>query len=76
MNTFGHYRGRCTGRILNVLNEYVPMHIVESVTVGDKVIKLGTGRHMKVILYWLPTNGKLVQIFRFSNLLKSTRATK
>lgn len=43
MNTFGHYRGRCAGRVLNVINQYVPIHIAESITVGDKKVSLLRG---------------------------------
>ena len=74
MNTFGHYRGRCTGRILNVLNEYVPMHIVESVTVGDKVIKLGTGRHKEneiVLATYEWEAGTDFPVFKFTEKYKS-----
>lgn len=41
MGYFGGYKGRCMGRVLNVLKEYVGSLTVEQVTVGDGVIYHG-----------------------------------
>lgn len=44
MNAFGHYHGRCVGRVLNIVSQYIPMHVAEMVTVGEKEVKLASGR--------------------------------